>query len=74
MLKLSPEVLEVTVIVAVAVAQVGWVMETVGAVGVLGWEFTTAEVALETQFDAFFAVTLYVAPAATPVNTPVVLL
>mgnify|MGYP003351280074 CR=1 FL=1 len=74
MLKLSPEVLEVTVIVAVAVAQVGWVMETVGAVGVLGWEFTTAEVALETQFDAFFAVTLYVASAATPVNTPVVLL
>ena len=73
MLKLSPEVLEVTVMVAVAVAQVGWVMETVGAVGVLGWAFTLALVPDETQFDAFLAVTLYVAFAATPVKTPVVL-
>ena len=74
MLKFKPEVLEVTVIVAVAVAQVGCVMETVGAVGVLGWAFTTALVALEVHPEALRAVTLYVAPAATPVNTPVVLL
>ena len=72
MLKLRPVVLDVTVIVAVAVAQVGWVMLTVGADGVAGWAFTTALVPDETQFDAFFAVTLYVAFAATPVNTPVV--
>jgi hypothetical protein len=73
MLKLSPEVLEVTVMVAVAVAQVGWVMEIVGALGVEGWAFTTAEVALEVQPDALRAVTLYVAFAATPVKMPVVL-
>ena len=64
--------LEVTVIVAVAVAQVGCVTETVGALGVLGCAFTAALAPDETQFDAFFAVTLYVTLAATPVKMPVV--
>jgi hypothetical protein len=48
-------------------------MLTVGALGVEGWEFTFALVPDETQFDAFFAVTLYVAFADTPEKTPVVL-
>ena len=47
-------------------------METVGADGVDGWAFTTALVEVDVQPAAFCAVTLYVALAATPVNTPVV--
>ena len=58
MLKCRPVVLEVTVIVAVAVAQVGCVMEMVGALGVLGWAFTTALAAVDVQPAAFCAVTL----------------
>ena len=74
MLKLRPVVDEVTVMVAVAVAQDGCVMLIVGALGVLGWAFTTALVEVDVQPAAFCAVTLYVALAATPVKTPVVLL
>ena len=72
-LKLSPVVLEVTVMVAVAVAQVGWVMLMLGAEGVLGCAFTTALVALEVQPEALRAVTLSVTLAGTFVNTPEVL-
>ena len=59
-------------IVAVAVAQVGCVMEMVGALGVLGCAFTTALAWLDVQPAAFYAVTLYVAFATTPVKMPVV--
>ena len=58
MLKCSPDVLEVTVIVAVAVAQVGWVMLILGADGTLKAGLTTALVADDTQLEAFCAVTL----------------
>ena len=51
-------VLEVTVIVAVAVAQVGWVMLILGADGTLKAGLTTALVADDTQLEAFCAVTL----------------
>ena len=61
-------------IVPVGVVQSGWVMETVGADGVDGWAFTTALVEVDVQPAAFCAVTLYVALAATPVKTPIVLL
>ena len=50
--------LEVTVIVAVAVAQVGCVMLMLGADGVLGWAFTKALAWLDVQPAAFCAVTL----------------
>ena len=58
MLKFRPVVLEVTVMVAVDVAQVGCVMLTVGAEGTLNAAFTDAVVALEVQPEAFWAVTL----------------
>ena len=65
-------VLEVTVIVAVAVAQVGCVMLMLGAEGAPTTALTTALVPVDTQLDAFIAVTLYVALEATPVKIPVV--
>ena len=58
MLKLKPVVLEVTVIVAVAVAQDGCVIEIAGADGTLKAGLTTALVADDTQLEAFCAVTL----------------
>ena len=72
MLKLRPVVDEVTVIVAVAVAQVGCVMLIVGADGAPTTALTTALVPVDTQLDAFIAVTVYVAFDDTPVKMPVV--
>ena len=59
----------VTVIVAVDVVQVGCVTLTVGADGVAGCAFTTAGVAGDVHPALFLTVTLYVAFAATPLNT-----
>ena len=74
MLKFSPAVAELTVMVPVASAQVGCeVTEAVGAEGVAGCVFTVAEVvAGETQPLALRAVTVYV-PADTPGKMPVLL-
>jgi hypothetical protein len=59
---------EVTVIVPVATVQVGCVTLTVGATGIAGCAFTTAEIAGDVHSAEFLTVTLYVAFAATPVN------
>ena len=64
-------VAELTIIEPVAVAQVGWVIVAVGAVGFAGCAFTVTLVAVLVQPEAFLVVTLYV-PAATPVKMPVV--
>ena len=62
----------VTVIVPVAVLQVGCVSVRVGAAGADGAAFIMLTVTLDMQPPAFFTVTLYV-PGATAENTPVVL-
>jgi hypothetical protein len=63
----------VTVMVPVGTVQVGRrVTLAVGAAGVAGCGLTVTDVAVEVHPAEFLAVTLYV-PAATSVNTPVVL-
>ena len=71
MLNVKSSVDEVTVIVPVATAQVGWVILAVGADGVTGCAFTVTLVTSLIQPAAVFAVTEYV-PAITPVKTLVV--
>jgi hypothetical protein len=62
------------VIVPVGTIQVGWsVTLAVGAAGAAGCGLTVTDVAVEVHPAEFLTVTLYV-PAATNVNTPVVLL
>ena len=70
MLNVNPAVEEVTVIVPVAIAQVGCVILIAGAAGVTGCAFTVTVVATLIQPAAVLAVRLYV-PAAIPEKTPV---
>ena len=75
MLKLSPEVVELTVIVPVETEQVGCsVTLTVGASGAVVCAFTVTVVPAETHAAsvADLEVNVYV-PAGTRVNMPVVL-
>ena len=72
MLNVKSAIDEVTVIVPVATAHVGWIILATGADGVAGCAFSVTLVASLIQPEAVFAVRLYV-PAATPVKTPVVL-
>ena len=75
MLKLSPVVDELTVIVPVETEQVGCsVTLAVGAAGAVGCEFTVTVVPSETQVSSITdrAVIVYV-PAGTRVNMPVAL-
>ena len=63
----------VTVIVPVAVAQVGWaVTVAVGTGGVVSAAFTVKLMAVEVQPSALVVVTSYT-PGAKPVNIPVAL-
>jgi hypothetical protein len=62
----------VTVIVPVAIMQVGWVKVTVGAAGEAGEALIVTLFTEEMQPSEFFAVTVYV-PGDTSVNMPVVL-
>ena len=71
MLNVKSAVDEVTVIIPVATAHVGWVILAVGADGVAGCASTVTLVAELIQPAAVFAVTEYV-PATTPVKNPLV--
>ena len=66
MLKVNPDVADVTVIVPVATEHVGCVTTAVGADGVAGCAVTVTLVGPDTQPAAFFAVTVWVLPATRP--------
>ena len=71
MLNVKSAVDEVTVIVPVATAHVGWVILATGADGVAGCASTVTLVTALIQPAAVFAVTEYV-PATTSVKIPFV--